>query len=92
MVARTRRLILTRTQGLALCLMFIVLTCCAAGAQVALEPTRLIDSPTAGLIDKGQFHRRSAILSRWWSADAIHRRRHATTEHRPVLRRGQHYR
>ena len=55
MVARTRRLILTRTQGLALCLMFIVLTCCAAGAQVALEPTRLIDSPTAGLIDKGRF-------------------------------------
>ena len=36
-------------------IVFTVLTCCVAGAQGALEPTRLIDSPTAGLIDKGRF-------------------------------------
>lgn len=58
MAVRQRRG-LTRTRGhrLLLCLgvVFMVLTCCAASAQGALEPTRLVDSPTAGLIDKGRF-------------------------------------
>lgn len=60
LMAVRRRRGLTRTRGHRLGrylggIAFTVFTCCAAGAQGALEPTRLVDSPTAGLIDKGRF-------------------------------------
>ena len=33
----------------------VLLACASAWGQIALEPVRLVDSPTAGLIDKGRF-------------------------------------
>jgi hypothetical protein len=62
MIARSKRnsrrdSIRTKRHRLALrlALVFTGLTCYGVNAQLDLEPTRLIDSPTAGLIDKGRF-------------------------------------